>query len=1402
MNEELERLKTDLLTIIKEGQNLTEGYVEVKPGIRIKAGREREFGRLCDNYYEQAFNQFIENDTDTITPVYESLNKLVETETEEFYTSRASNFVLETKDEVERFKNLVRSYNSVDNAYKLTIRNLNDLYLKRENTKEWQDRVDELNDEAKRLSENSSIIVNQINAARRKVNETLIKYAEEQMQAIRDNFTTATRDSNRTETLDRYFVLANDKEEYDSLYRLTAILKRANEVEEFDKLVVVDDAMMVTEDQRDVLTSTTLPNIKLMDYIKAPEKKVVNIPFEKNSEFIERINEVLKALDEIGKKEGRAQEALEEKQKLEELLDIIGKANVSGNDLEEVWDSFYVLSEDRNKVIGLLNSSRSLRKLNPELAQDRNRREENAELIDKLYSYLDELASEVTNYQGVANLPYRTTNSIGDRAWVVVDKDWKEANRIIELIELLQQQEDDLISVWGIANIKDTDIPKFKSLANSTLYFNDKIPDVTENITEIENVREQLRSLIKKARETENAKLATNGLVLDSDFELYTLLKEKYNYLIGARASSNLASIGGVLIDSDYVTKYNDANNKIDSLINASKEEVVDSTVKEPIGVSNEEPLIESNNEPVRASSTSSTPNEVIDFTENNKYIQEMKDLLKYLNSLAIHNEEETELVELANEVIDILARAKSSKHIVDDYGLKLASEDDLNRCKIIVKRYNELIRKLNAMGKQIDLDKSLVPVGYFGSGVSNMSSSSEKIDFSLNDKEIADLKARLAKLSAKSSHNELERRMFDILSEMIEILENAKKSEKVVEFDGLKFANVSAQSRYFDLLLNFNQVIQKLNEINPNEYRPIDLDKSLVPSDYFTRTAGEIDFSKNDQKIAELKEEMSKLEDKVEKDELASAIYGHLKTQVEILERAKNSKNVVDMSGIKFASGEDQIEYLSAQTNLDEIMESLKNPDNNNGKKNRWKITGIREHLSKLSNFKIGKFVKEHKAMIRLLVGIGLGISALAFVLPQLVPAIIFSNACNAAAIPALSGFLNAANVGLATSFNVDLALATAGAGTEVALMGFVNALAATGVIGLGTALTFKGLNVGVGLSELEQKSVIQKMADLIEQINKQWLKLMVNVHESIELAGKKAHAMKNSALYNKDKMAVKLFKSEKAAERIRQWEEYLESNSKEVISDENDLENINIPVQFADGTLDDVIEKKELYEIYSSPVESSDVMDAISEEKMEAEREKQIESEPLEGNPEVKEALEEQQPENIGRDTSEAPAVEMTPEEKAEFERKKLGEEIKARQAKKRAELKAKIEARKAADEQIDKEIIERIEKGASGSDAIPVVEVPSTDEVIGALGSQMISEQEPEMLDVKPQEPESEAISQDDTAEIEKQIAERESQIKVLQDQADRTRSESMKITYLRGIEILNKEIEALRGENRGR
>ncbi len=355
MNEVREKLETDLLAIIKEGQNLTEGFVEVKPGVKIRAGREREFERLCDNYYELEFNQVIENDTDTITPVYESLTKLVEIENEEFYISKASEFVLETKDEIERFKNLVRSYNSVDNAYKLTVRNLNDLYLNRENNKEWQDKVDELNAEVKRLSENSSIITEQINASRKKVNEALIKHAEEQMEAIRQSFLRTSKETDKTPALDHNYVLANDVLEYNSLYRLVLILKHANNVEDFSKLVVLDNMMMVTEEQKDILTSTILPNIKLYGYIKAPEKKETDIARETNNEFIAKIQESMKILEGRGKARGGAKKTQNgiqllseyriEYDKLLDILKVLNKANASDLSLLNVWDSVYVLSE-------------------------------------------------------------------------------------------------------------------------------------------------------------------------------------------------------------------------------------------------------------------------------------------------------------------------------------------------------------------------------------------------------------------------------------------------------------------------------------------------------------------------------------------------------------------------------------------------------------------------------------------------------------------------------------------------------------------------------------------------------------------------------------------------------------------------------------------------------------------------------------------------------------------------------------------------------------------------------------------------------------------------------------------------------------------------------------------------
>ena len=1011
---EVERYETDLLAIIKEGKNLTEGYVEVKPGIRIRAGREREFERLCDNYYEQKFNQTIQNDTDTITPVYESLTKLVEEETEEYYVSKASEYVLEVKNEVERFKALVKSFNTVDNAYKLTVKNLNDLYLKRENTPEWQQRVDELNNELKRLTENTNILTEQIKNARRNVNETLIKYAEEQMAEIRNSFLKTTKEAAKAPAMDHNYILAGDKDEYDSLYRLTLILKHANEVEDFDKFVVVDDAMIVSEDQKDILTSSILPNIKLYGYIKAPEKKETNPSKEANNSFIAKVQQALNSLDELGKKDEKtAWRVMEEKEKIFDILKLINKANASDFALVGVWDDMaYVLADDKPKLLKLLNESSVFKNLNPDI----EKRKQNEKLIEELYSYLDELANKVTEHRGVANLPIKSTNTVGDRAWAVLDNDWQEANRIIDIIKLLQNQTENLYPVWGIANLSANDMSKFKRLSNATKRFGDKVPNILENEAELARVREQLGDLIKKAKGANNAPLASNGFVLEADSELYGLLDEKYRYLEAAKASDNLVPIDGVLIDGDYAQRYHDATQKVDELLK------VQAAV-----VNNVEP-VPTTSEPIATASATVTPQ--------------------------------------SNGLGAASGISASSSSVT-------GTEENVNNGYV-----------------PIPDDKALVPIYNL-----NISRGTNAIDFSKNDKIITELKARLAALSAKSSHNELERKLFDVLSDQLEILENAKKSDKVVEINGLKFANEEDKSKYLTSMFILNELTGKLN------LPKLDIESLLNPGSHLGGGVGTVS---NAEKIAELKEEMAKLEPRLGEDELAQQIYALLGIQAKILEKAEKLENAIIDNGLKFASEEDKNEYFAAQTRLDEIVKELENGKGKKKGKIRKKITAIRDWFgnkfdglgNKIASTRIGNFVVEHKHVIKLLVGAGLGIAAVTFVLPQIVPTIIFSNSCLASAIPALSGTFNAISGAIAPlagiSFAPGVGAINLGVNANLAGVSLANSLAKVGVVGLGAALAYKGAKAYNNrdnenrLSDPEKRNIIQKISDLIEGFNR----------------------------------------------------------------------------------------------------------------------------------------------------------------------------------------------------------------------------------------------------------------------------------------------------------------------------
>jgi len=811
---------------------------------------------------------------------------------------------------------------------------------------------------------------------------------------------------------------------------------------------------------------------------------------------------IQKAMERLEKSKGNfrtnngiflAKEAQEEYNVYLDMLKVLHKANDNATNLEEVWGKVYVSIDDREAFINMLNTSKVFRTFNPDI----ERKEQNEKLIQELYSYLDELASTVTNYTGVANLPIKSTNAVGDKVWVVTENNFDEANRIIEIINLLLSQDKDLEPVWGIANINRADMPKFKNLVNATRKLGGNVPSIPENDAEIEKIRQTIKELFKRARDTENAVLNANGKVLDSDSELYKLLQDKYRYLEAAKASNNLVPIDGVLIDSNYSYKYYKVNAKIESLLNAQN-------------VVREQKVIQDNDSSVIHLEETPTyvSEEIIDFSTNDRAIEACKKSLENLKKSKFDfGELGKEFLNIVNEMIELLTRAKISKNPCSFGGYYFANEEDKNRAIIVFSRHNELVEELNKMRRDaknntiednvvandgytpIPVDKSLEPIYDLG-----VSKKDNIIDFSANDNEIAELKTRLAELSAKSSHNELERNKFDLLSEQIEILEDAKKSENSIEIGGLRFAGEEDREKYADSLA-------KLNQINA--------DLGLSNSGVLSGDNSEV-FASNDEKIAELKEEMANLEPRKDADELAKKIYECLAKQVEVLENAKSSETIIDMQGLKFASEEDKEEFLHIQVNLDEILEELN--ANSNGKKKgkiRKKITTIRDYIgAKLFNNRIGNFISNHKALIKLLIGAGLGLAAITFVLPQIAPAIIFANSCNAAAIPALSGFLNSISSAIASipfvniPFTPGVGAINLGVNANLAGPALANALSKIGIIGLGSILTFKGIKQYDNRDKEEHlkdpavRSAVQKIADLIYELGKQWQKLMINIH------------------------------------------------------------------------------------------------------------------------------------------------------------------------------------------------------------------------------------------------------------------------------------------------------------------
>ena len=544
MNEEM--LKTTLLEIIKEAENLPENELEVIPGTRIhvKKGRVDEFKANARFYYGLKNNVIVNND-DYIKEVYYELSDELARVEREHVLSKAYELYSMNKSELDRLDALNRSLaiNANDREkYRKALADLNSRNIS--DPKTWEE-ITNLQNSLKTLSENEIIIRNAIAEIKDKVNNEIKKAVEEEMKFLRESYLNTRAGTSIGFGLDGASILAKDKENYDNLYILLKIIENVNEK---DPIISVDNTLCVNPHQVDAVKEL-LPKINFLSLVKKEEIKEAPKEENPNDKIIASISKELERLREKIKNENLPSDELEY-DNLIKILQILNRANNTEFALTPVWDIAYVNGIDKEPFINLLKNTEYFKGYNPDLEKVK----ENEILISKLKGYLTSLEDKVRNYQGLTNIPLTQVANA-----VVLPEDKQEYENVLAIINILQNSKENLISISEGGNVASKDMPKYKELLNNTKYFtpNFMAKKVEEqNGPLIKEVEQELTDLIKKAKATPNATLAEGKEILASDLEEYNLLSRKYAILKNANPNSDLAEINGALINSDQAEAY------------------------------------------------------------------------------------------------------------------------------------------------------------------------------------------------------------------------------------------------------------------------------------------------------------------------------------------------------------------------------------------------------------------------------------------------------------------------------------------------------------------------------------------------------------------------------------------------------------------------------------------------------------------------------------------------------------------------------------------------------------------------------------------------------------------------------------------------------------------------------
>lgn len=1078
MNEEM--LKTVLLEIIKETDNLPESELEIVPGtrFRVKKGRVDEFKANARFYYQLTKNQEINSDQ-YLREVYYELSDELARDQVEYVFSKAYDLYDLGKEETDRLAKLNEAL--AKNKKQLEEYKSREESLKKDsqtNTNLWVE-ANKVQTERQELENTitylNNLILKTTVELKDKVNNEVKKITAQEMEYLRNQITTVNKGVTTSWGIDGHNILKSDEEYYNNLWYLSNIL---NNVKDNLPLINVGNAIWVNHEQ----LASAQELVSKIDYLRLVKKEDAQALNQKPNDKL--IAEISKELDYL-RAENTSTSKLEYDH-LKKILEYLNAAKENEFALTPVWDIAYVNGPDRNAFIELLRESSFFQKYNPDLKL----REKNEKLILELRKYISELEE---NYNQKARESLTNVPGINYQNHIILESDKKELENVLAVISILENAKNDLIelSIGGCvpANI----IPGYKKLISEIKYFT---PKVEEKSLSSEN-----KKLIEEIEKRMDGLLENNAFSSDKKEE-YDLLKQQLDILQASTAEETKEIEGATIRVSDEVA-YQAILEKIKKLtkpnidpLKANKE----LAEKLKLMLDNLTP------EDKKKADLLARMCEILTTVDLTKKVINLSDNFDGI----ILNEEEAKEFQQISQELNTLDRDSNSEKTID---LTKKNQEEIIKIKnemaqLLVfgkvmpeyqKEYEFLENLLNILSMTIPVDE-LKEIN----GVTISSKKEEeylKILFDLEnlrkpvpkeeekfELEIMEEKKKILKWSEENKDIlENSEETIKLLQEQISMLESASKKEDSLYLskeDSTLFYEIDKKLPFLSGIISNESLVEQLerkiskadSKINPKEYgflvaqlevlkkfkylnyqTVMKVDGAYIPLEY---VRGYMEILKNIEKarkespkrineaiILETENKMKSLlvDGKIPTEHQEE--YDLLDAKLTILEQAEKVNELEEVQGAKVPKASKE-RYLEILEELKKIEEKKRGTSPNPNPPKPSKLDKVKRKLvTAIRKSKKLEWWKKHKNVIA---AIGLTILLVAS-LSTLIPTILYANACLSSAIPALAPGINALNVSIINSLGIPLGSLNFNASAINLGGALLNSLLKLGIIGGG---------------------------------------------------------------------------------------------------------------------------------------------------------------------------------------------------------------------------------------------------------------------------------------------------------------------------------------------------------------